>query len=203
MPPDESLSECGFRGDRDQLITIVGRVIAMPGTVIAIAWNVFHQDHEGRSHHAADVGPRCGFRSGWRTIENHSKSSDPRNGGSRLCRRMHCRDYERNTNAAPRPLGPSVWHSPGNLLERKSGGGLRAGTSRGTRNRGRVRAARIMLSRSGITLSETRESLCRKSSERNLYQAERDPATIGRTEDHLAYRSVVLDRRSASVRRTQ
>jgi hypothetical protein len=32
-----------FWGDRDQLITIVGTVIAMPGTVIAIARNVFHR----------------------------------------------------------------------------------------------------------------------------------------------------------------
>src|SRR4029077_21263345 len=76
------------------------------------------KQHEGRSHHAADVGPCRGFRSGWRTIENHSKSSDLRNGGSRLCSRMHCPDYERNANAAPHSLGPSVWHSPGNLLER-------------------------------------------------------------------------------------
>jgi len=61
-----------------------------------------------------------------------------RNGGSRLCSRMHCPDYERNANAAPHSLGPPVWHSPGNLLERKSGGGLCAGTSRGTRNRRRA-----------------------------------------------------------------
>jgi hypothetical protein len=96
------------------------------------------EQYEGRSRHAADVGSRGGFRSGWRTIENHSRSSYLRNGGSRLCSRMHCRDYERNNNAVPHPLGPSVWHSPGNLLERKSGGRLRAGTSTGTRDRGRT-----------------------------------------------------------------
>jgi len=32
-----------FRGDRDQLIAIAGRVITMPGTVIAIPRNVFHR----------------------------------------------------------------------------------------------------------------------------------------------------------------
>jgi regulator of extracellular matrix RemA (YlzA/DUF370 family) len=32
-----------FRGDPDQLITITGRVITMPGMVIAIPRNVFHR----------------------------------------------------------------------------------------------------------------------------------------------------------------
>jgi hypothetical protein len=32
-----------FRGDRDQWITIAGRVITMPGRVIAIPRNVFHR----------------------------------------------------------------------------------------------------------------------------------------------------------------
>jgi hypothetical protein len=32
-----------FRGDPDQLITITGRVIRMPGMVIAIPRNVFHR----------------------------------------------------------------------------------------------------------------------------------------------------------------
>ncbi len=32
-----------FRGDLDQLITITGRVIAMPGMVIAIPRNVSHR----------------------------------------------------------------------------------------------------------------------------------------------------------------
>ena len=32
-----------FRGDPDQLITIVGRVMAIPGMVIAMPRNVFHR----------------------------------------------------------------------------------------------------------------------------------------------------------------
>jgi hypothetical protein len=32
-----------FRGDRDQLITIVGRVITIPGRLIAMPRNVFHR----------------------------------------------------------------------------------------------------------------------------------------------------------------